>query len=169
MTANKILHNAATRPAEAAERLRASLSPEVLNAHLGGHDNSVAWLLWHTGRELDFQTADLAGRAEVWSTGGFADRTGLGPTGDAVGVGHSPDEARAIRTDHGDALVDYIAAATEALLEYVSTLTDEDLDQIIDANWDPPVSRSVRLVSMIDDAAQHVGQAAYVVGALTER
>lgn len=169
MKQTTILHNAATRPADAAQRLRASLTPEVLNAHPGGHDNSVAWLLWHTGRELDVQTADLAGTEEIWSSGGFAERTGLGSAGDALGLGHSADEARAIRTDHGDALVDYIAAATEALLEYISTLADEDLDQIIDEKWDPPVSRGVRLVSMIDDAAQHVGQAAYAVGAAADR
>jgi hypothetical protein len=43
-------------------------------------------------------------------------------------------------------------------------LTEADLDQVIDENWDPPVTRGVRLVSIIDDAAQHVGQAAYVAG-----
>lgn len=169
MSATTILHNAATRPAEAAERLRDSLSPEVLNAHLGGHDNSVAWLLWHTGRELDLQTVDLAGTEEVWSTGGYAERTGIGSPGDGVGLGHTSGEAREIVSDHGDALVDYIAAATEALVDYITTLDDEDLDEIIDHNWDPPVTRGVRIVSMIDDAAQHVGQAAYAVGALTER
>jgi len=169
MRATTLLHNAAARPAEAAERLRASLSPRVLNEHVGGHDNSAAWLLWHTGRELDVQTADLAGTAEVWSADGYAERTGIGAAGDGIGLGHSPEEARAIRSDHGEALVDYIADATEALLEYISGLSEADLDQIIDESWDPPVTRGVRLVSMIDDAAQHVGQAAYVVGALAER
>jgi len=169
MKPTTILHNAATRPTEAAERLRTSLTPQVLNAHPGGHDNSVAWLLWHTGRELDVQTADLAGTEEVWSTGGFAERTGLGAAGDALGLGHSAEAARAIRTDYGDALVDYVAAATDALLDYISTLSEADLDQIIDENWDPPVSRGVRIVSMIDDAAQHLGQAAYAVGAAADR
>jgi len=36
----------------------------------------------------------------------------------------------------------------------------------VDQSWDPPVTCGVRLISIIDDAAQHVGQAAYVVGAL---
>lgn len=168
MTAISILRNAATRPAEAAQRLRGSLTPEVLNAHVGGHDNSVAWLLWHTGRELDLQTVDLAGTEEVWSAGGFAERTGIGAAGDAVGLGHSSEDARAIQSHNGDALVDYVDAATDALLHYISSLSEEDLDEVIDHNWDPPVTRGVRLVSMIDDAAQHVGQAAYAVGALTQ-
>ena len=169
MNATDILHNAATRPAEAAQGLRASLSAEVLNAHLGGHDNSAAWLLWHTGREIDIQTVDLAGTSEVWSRDGYAELTGIGTVGDGVGLGHTPGEAREITSDQGDALVDYVAAATEALLAYISTLSDADLDEVIDENWDPPVTRGVRLISIIDDAAQHVGQAAYVVGALAQQ
>jgi len=37
---------------------------------------------------------------------------------------------------------------------------------VIDTSWTPHVTRGVRLVSMIDDAAQHVGQAAYAAGIL---
>lgn len=169
MKATSILHNAATRPAEAAGRLRSALSPEVLNAHLGGHENSVAWLLWHTGREIDVQTAELADSGEVWARGDYARRTGIGALEDGVGLGHTAAEAHQIRSDDGDALVDYLAAATEALLDYISTLTEADLEEIIDENWDPPVTRGIRLVSIIDDAAQHVGQAAYAVGALSQR
>ena len=39
---------------------------------------------------------------------------------------------------------------------------------MIDTRWDPPVTVSVRLVSVIGDALQHLGQAAYVCG-LAER
>jgi hypothetical protein len=46
-------------------------------------------------------------------------------------------------------------------------LTDDDLDRIVDERWDPPVSLGVRLVSVIDDDAQHAGQAAYLRGLLT--
>ena len=58
----------------------------------------------------------------------------------------------------------YLQAATDALVAYLRTLSDEDLDDVIDTSWDPPVTRGVRIASMIDDAAQHIGQAAYVVG-----
>jgi Protein of unknown function (DUF664) len=40
------------------------------------------------------------------------------------------------------------------------------LSRVVDVHWDPPVTASVRLVSIIDDAAQHLGQAAYVRGSL---
>lgn len=168
MKATAILHNAATRPAEAAERLRSSLTPDVLNAHPGGHDNSVAWLLWHTGREIDLQTAALADTEQVWTDRGYAEKTGIGSVGDGLGLGHTSAAAREIRSDHGDSLVDYLQEVTDVLVTYISGLSDEDLDEVIDEDWDPPVTRGVRLVSIIDDAAQHVGQAAYAVGALSE-
>jgi hypothetical protein len=42
------------------------------------------------------------------------------------------------------------------------------LDRIVDERWDPPVSLGVRLVSVIDDDAQHAGQAAYLRGLLAD-
>ena len=52
--------------------------------------------------------------------------------------------------------------------EYVNGLDDASLDEVVDDSWDPPVTRGVRIVSTIDDAAQHVGQAAYVRGLVDE-
>ena len=46
--------------------------------------------------------------------------------------------------------------------------TEADLTRIVDERWDPPVSLGVRLVSVVTDDLQHVGQAAYVRG-LTEK
>jgi hypothetical protein len=43
-------------------------------------------------------------------------------------------------------------------------LTGKDLSRIVDRNWDPPVTLAVRLVSVISDGLQHVGQAAFVRG-----
>ena len=43
-------------------------------------------------------------------------------------------------------------------------MTAAELKRVVDTNWDPPVTASARLVSIIDDCAQHLGQAAYVRG-----
>jgi hypothetical protein len=37
---------------------------------------------------------------------------------------------------------------------------------VVDESWDPPVTLAVRLVSVISDDLQHVGQAAFVRGVL---
>ncbi|EUA22761.1 hypothetical protein I553_1978 [Mycobacterium xenopi 4042] len=49
-------------------------------------------------------------------------------------------------------------------LEYIASVSADELSRIVDERWDPPVTASVRLVSIIDDCAQHLGQAAYVRG-----
>jgi hypothetical protein len=164
MNSIDILIDAAARPADAVDSLRDRLAPDLLTAHPSGHPNSVAWLLWHIGREIDVQLADLTGEEEVWRSGGFRERLGLGEIGDGVGYGHSEQQAHQIVVTDGGLLVDYVRAATDALLAHLRTLSEEDLDAVIDDAWDPPVTRGVRLVSIIDDAAQHAGQAAYVLG-----
>ncbi len=45
-------------------------------------------------------------------------------------------------------------------------MTPEDLDRVVDKRWNPPVTLGVRLVSILNDDVQHVGQAAYVRGLL---
>lgn len=163
MNASEILRDAASRPAEAARSLRPHLTPETLNAHVGEQANSVAWLLWHMGREIDAQVASLGGHEQVWTAQGFGARLGLD---DGIGYGQTADEARAVRSDDADALLAYLDAATASLIAYLGTLDDDALGVVIDSSWDPPVTRGARLVSVIDDAAQHVGQIGYALGAL---
>jgi hypothetical protein len=159
-----ILIDSAGRPAQEARAALSDIGPQMLNAHPGGHPNSIAWLLWHSGRETDAQLADLSGSQQVWHRDDVATRTGLADLGEAAGYGFTAEQARAVTARDVGVLLEYLDAVTEALIAYLRTLTEADLDQVIDENWDPPVTRGVRLVSIIDDAAQHVGQAAYVAG-----
>ena len=68
-----------------------------------------------------------------------------------------------VRPDRG-LLLDYADAVLARTQEYLESVTDEELDRIIDTSYDPPVTVGVRLVSVINDNTQHVGQAAYVRG-----
>ena len=69
---------------------------------------------------------------------------------------------------HGsaDLLLGYLRATTDRTLEYLATLTDDDLDAVVDDAWDPPVTAAVRIVSILDDCVQHAGQAGFVRGLL---
>jgi hypothetical protein len=69
----------------------------------------------------------------------------------------------------GDLLTGYHDAVHARAVEFVATLTDDDLARVVDRRWDPPVTMAVRLVSVLDDCAQHVGQAAFVRGVLERR
>jgi hypothetical protein len=46
----------------------------------------------------------------------------------------------------------------------VSSLSGDDLDRVVDRRFDPPVTLAVRLVSVVSDDLQHVGQAALLRG-----
>lgn len=164
MNSIEILTDLAQRPVDAAKRLP-TLTAEQLNTHPGDHPNSIAWLLWHSGREVDVQLSDLTDDEPLWEK--FRERFGLGELGDSFGFGHTPEQAAKIKVEDQQLLVDYLEATLTALGRYVSELSEADLDEVIDENWTPPVTRGVRLVSIIDDAAVHVGQAAYAAGSLT--
>ena len=166
MDARDVLREAASRPATEAKALVNTLPAGALNAHAGGHTNSIAWLLWHAGRQMDVQLAQLNGEPQVWHSQGFNSRFNLGELGDTVGYGHTAEQARAVVVEDAALLVEYLGATTAALSEYIAGLSEADLDDVIDTSWTPHVTRGVRLVSMIDDAAQHVGQAAYAAGIL---
>ena len=104
----------------------------------------------------------------MWHSQRFDSRFNLGELGDTVGYGHTAEQARAVVAEDAALLAEYLGAATAALSEYIAGLSEADLDDVIDTSWTPHVTRGVRLVSMIDDAAQHVGQAAYAAGILEE-
>jgi hypothetical protein len=54
-------------------------------------------------------------------------------------------------------------------VRYLATLSDDDLDRVIDESWDPPVTLGVRLVSVVGDDQHHAGQAAFVRGIVLRR
>lgn len=126
--------------------------------------NSIGWLVWHLTRVQDDHVADVAGTEQAWIADGWADRFGLPFADRATGWGHSSDEVGAFRVDSGELLTGYHDAVYARTLEFVRALTEPDLDRIVDTRWDPPVTLGVRLISVIDDDAQHAGQAAYVRG-----
>ncbi|GAA2039678.1 DinB family protein [Yaniella flava] len=171
MDAIDILEDLVQRPMQALDYFWDELDPSQLNSHPGGHPNSIAWLLWHTARETDAQIAPLAGHDQLWTVENFDSRFGLSEVdlGMAdVGLGQSPDDARGVtveETQQGkDLLRDYLEAVYAKTASWIAMLSDDDLDRVIDNDWDPPVTVGVRIISVIDDAAQHIGQAAYVAG-----
>lgn len=163
MDARELLTDLAGRPLQELDGFWDSVTAERLNSHPAEHPNSIAWLVWHTGREIDVQVAHASGREQVWAQG-WAARFDLDVPDDDLGLGHTEDQARAIVVENKDLLRGYLSAVTEESLDYISTLTADDLAEVIDENWDPPVTRGARLVSVYADALQHVGQAAYVTG-----
>ncbi|MGT2907226.1 mycothiol transferase [Streptococcus dentiloxodontae] len=122
---------------------------------------SLTWLAWHTARELDFQVADLASQEPVWFSQGWKEAFHLDLPDDTQDWCHSLEEAQKVQVPNLDILRGYLNAAADMTVAYLNSLDEKSLDDIIDASWNPPVTRGVRLVSVIDDAAMHSGQAIY--------
>ncbi|MCV7282830.1 mycothiol transferase [Mycolicibacterium flavescens] len=159
----EVLRDAFTRQIEHVEDLTDGLTDETAFFRPTPTANSIAWLIWHSARQQDLQVCDLAGTEQVWLRDGWVDRFGLDLPREAMGYGDSPDDVGKVRVP-ADLLAGYYHAVHKMTLEYVASVTPEELSRVIDTNWDPPVTTSARLVSIIDDAAQHLGQAAYIRG-----
>ena len=136
-----------------------------LHERPSGTGNPIAWLLWHTARVQDDHVAGVAGVPQAWDD--FSSRFDLPFAHGDIGYGHTSDEVSAVRIPDPSALVDYHAAVHQLTLSYLSRVTAEELDRVVDRRWDPPVTAGVRLVSVVGDCLQHLGQAAYVRGLLT--
>jgi uncharacterized damage-inducible protein DinB len=102
----------------------------------------------------------------VWTADGWAARLGLPVDDAATGYGMSDAEVDAVRVPSADLLLGYARAVHARTAEFLRGLSDEDLDRVVDTDWDPPVTLGVRLVSVLSDDLQHLGQAAYVRGLL---
>ncbi|MEV3855951.1 DinB family protein [Streptomyces sp. NPDC050095] len=142
------------------------LSVDDLHVRPGGEGNSLAWLIWHLTRVQDDHVADAAEIEQVWPNRGWADRFGLALPVDDTGYGHTPEQVGQVKVASGELLTGYYDAVHAQTLAFIEGLEDAGLDRVVDERWDPPVTLGVRLVSVLSDDLQHVGQAAYVRGLL---
>ena len=145
------------------------LTEEQLVARLDPDANSIAWLVWHLTRVQDDHVAAVAGVEQAYTSRGWAQRFGFPFDDAAIGYGHSSANVAAVRVADPALLVGYHEDVHRATVRYVRGLTGADLDRVVDESWDPPVTLGVRLVSVIDDALEHAGQAAFVRGVLERR
>jgi hypothetical protein len=160
---------------DAFERIRDAVYPAVtglsapeLAYRPDDESNSIAWLIWHLTRIQDDHMAGLHKGAQVWEEGGWAERYGLPFDPSDTGYGHGPDQVAEVVVD-ADALLGYYESVHQRTVAFLGSLGEDDLGRVVDRRWDPHVTMSVRLMSVVADDLQHVGQAAYVRGLLLRR
>ena len=105
-------------------------------------------------------------RVDELITAGHGARFGLPHGSSDTGYGHNRVQVAAVSDACAASalLADYHEAVYEQTVKLVSGITDADLDRVVDRSWRPPVTLAVRLVSVLNDDAQHAGQAAFVRG-----
>ncbi|MBF0778107.1 DinB family protein [Streptococcus cuniculi] len=122
---------------------------------------SVTWLIWHTARTVDFQIAHLAGGEPLYRRNNWETRFNLNLPSDTKDWIHTAEEAQKVQVSDKQLLIDYLQEAIAFGKAYLQDVKESALDDIVDESWEPAVTRGVRLVSTIDDAVMHSGQAIY--------
>ncbi|MEJ3651622.1 DUF664 domain-containing protein [Actinomycetes bacterium KLBMP 9759] len=144
------------------------LTTAELAERLDPDANSIAWLVWHLTRVQDDHIAEVADREQEWTSQGWAERFELPFRPSATGYAQTSADVGRVRPS-AQLLLGYHDAVHAQSVDYLGTIGEDDLDRIVDERFDPPVSLGVRLVSVVDDCAQHAGQAAFVRGILLRR
>lgn len=164
MKVNDLLTDAFDRLPELVRSAVQDLTPEQLRRAPADGANPIGWLVWHLSRVQDHHLAQVLDTEQVYLSGDWAGRFGLDPDPDDIGYGHTPEQVTGVAPESWQALVDYYTAVSDRTRAYLGGLQPADLDRVVDEGWDPPVTLGVRLVSVLNDDTQHVGQAAYVRG-----
>ncbi|MFH8381448.1 DUF664 domain-containing protein [Kitasatospora sp. NPDC018058] len=168
MTSADLLVDAFDRIRETVADVVDGLTPQQLAFRVQDSANSIAWLVWHLTRVQDDHVADAADREQVWTAEGWADRFALPFAASSTGYGHRPAQVAKV-TATAELLLGYHEAVHARTADYVRGLDNRSLARIVDESWQPPITLGVRLISVIADDLQHVGQAAFVRGLLPRR
>lgn len=166
MTTSDLVLDALDRVHELVPAVLADLDREDILWRPDPDSNPIGWLVWHLTRVEDDHLAKLGEVEQVWPE--WADRFALPYPLKAHGYGMTSEEVGAFDISSPSLLVEYAAAVAEQARSIVGGLTPDDYDRVIDTRWDPPVTVAARLVSVMVEISQHIGQAAYVRG-LRER
>lgn len=163
MGPGELLRDAFGRIRDEVHHVLDGVDAEALTFRADSEANSIAWLIWHLTRVQDDHVAGVAGDEQVWVADGWADRFGLQLEVLDIGYGHSPDQVALVKAG-AELLGGYHDAVFEKTAQYVTGLSADELDEVVDRRFDPPVTLGVRLVSVVSDDLQHVGQAALLRG-----
>jgi len=162
---NDLLTDGYGRVLEILERVLKGLTQDDLNWQPRPDCNSIGWLTWHLTRQQDAQIASLMGEEQLWLKDKWHAKFKRPPDLGDIGFGHSAEQVAAFRSPDTEMLLSYHRAVLERSKQYFLTLSKTDLDQELDEPWYQPIPTvGVRLISIMDDAVLHAGQAAYVRG-----
>jgi hypothetical protein len=168
-TSADILADGFERIRSASHSVGRGLGAEILEAKIDPESNTIAWLLWHLARGQDAQVSDLMGEEQVWTADGWSGRFALELPDSSTGYAHTPEDVSKVRGVAIGLYLGYIDAVCDRSVNYVGELNDSNFDDIVDERFTPPVTRAVRLFSVISDDLQHAGQAAILRGILERK
>ncbi len=140
---------------------------ELRSQPAGPGSNPIGWLVWHLTRTRDSIVSNFSGRPMVWESDGWSERFGM--PGDVPRF--LPENVHTFDPRDRETLVGYFSAVADRTAEIVRGLTDEDLERSAPPlrPGRPPMTVGARLVIVLNDNIQHIGQIAYVRGLVREQ
>ena len=143
------------------------LSVDDLNQRPRPDCNSIGWLAWHLTRSQDRAIEDLMGGKQLWIKDNWHTKFNRAPDPTDTGFGHSLDDVTAFTAPDNETLLEYHRAVLQQSKSYISKLSETELERELTKPAYPKINTvRARLVGVISDNLQHVGQAAYVRGLL---
>ena len=151
---------------------------EMMDAALAGMDdatlaqrptdqcNSAAWILWHMSRVVDTVVHTRLRQApQLWITGGWHLKFGMGQDPDDRGVGWTAAQVAAWAPPSRNIQLNYYEVVKTAARAYLASLTPGDLERRLVVPPAPePRSVAAFLGLMTWDCIAHGGQIAYLRG-----
>jgi hypothetical protein len=164
MSGAELLIDGFGRVRDGVQRVVDGMTAAELAFRLDDEANTIGWLIWHLSRVQDDHIAAAGGLAQAWPSQWWED-SGVPFDPDETGYGQGSDEVAAVRIT-GELLTGYHDAVFEQTISFLTGLKDSDMAKVVDTRWNPPVTMAVRLVSVLSDDLQHLGQAEFIRGIL---
>ncbi len=150
------------------------LTDEQMNWKPAGDANTISFLLWHVLRAWDSYYSMVFSRPEIYEIGAWSEKFGFdvsdkGFDGISIGTGFSTEDVSIVKAKPA-VLVGYFNALFDVLSRTLDSATDQDLGQEFIVPWWPSPSTVAGVLShVLTHGMEHIGQAQYVRGLLSEK
>ncbi len=132
--------------------------------------NHIAFTLWHMARVEDWFFHYLFQRVpQLWESERWHQKMGLPEDPKVTGFGYTAEQVANFPPVQISDLMAYSEAVRAATSDYLRNVDPARLDEIVKSRLFGEVSVGSLIGHFIVEAAQHVGQIAYVRGMLRER
>jgi len=150
------------------EKVLNGLTVEELNQQVTPDCNSIGWLTWHLTRSHDRNLSELARKQQLWIKDKWYARFNRSPDPADTGFGHSPEDVEAFRSPDSKTILEYHHSVFELAKRYINNnLSENDLKRKVRSRTLKNITTvRRRLLGIISEGLQHVGQAAYLRGLL---
>jgi len=128
-----------------------------------GAANSIGFLMLHIARSEDLNIMTrLQGKPQVWVSGKWYEKFGL--AADELTFGWSEEKLAAFKSPNAKELLAYAEAVRAETKKYVSNLTPQELERIVNISYlgDLPIGKL--FARMIIHLSGHVGEMSYIRG-----